>query len=317
MTDRTEAVPGHRPFRFGVLAGACPDLAAFRRLVRRTEETGYSSLLVPDHLDQRWGPLVSLALAAGWTSRLTLGTLMLAADLRRPAVLFKELATLDQAAPGRLEIGLGAGWFAPDFARAGVPMDPPAIRIARLEETVHIVRELWDKGAVTYRGRYCSAIDAIGEPRPAPARWVMGGGGRTMLRTAARHADIISLTAQLSAARKEVPLGANAAAERFDQRVAWIREDAGDRLAALELQCLLTAAAVVRDSRDHAERVLAPAFGLPPDEVLDSPVVLAGEVPEICDRLRARRERYGISYWVVPAARAEEFEPVVARLAGT
>ncbi|MDT0547368.1 MULTISPECIES: TIGR03621 family F420-dependent LLM class oxidoreductase [Streptomyces] len=300
----------HRPFRFGVLAGAFPDLAAFRRLVRRAEETGYSSLLVPDHLDHRWGPLVSLALAAGWTSRLTLGTLMLAADLRRPAVLFKELATLDQAAPGRLEIGLGAGWLAADFERAGVPMDPPATRIARLEETVHIVRELWDKGA-------CSVTGAIGQPRPAPARWVMGGGGRRMLRTAVRHADIVSLTAQLSSARKDVPLGANASAERFDTRVRWIREDAGDRLAELELQCLLTAAAVVRDSRDHAERVLAPAFGLPPAEVLDSPVVLAGEVPEICDRLRARRERFGISYWVVPAARAEEFEPVVARLSGT
>ncbi|MFD4947588.1 TIGR03621 family F420-dependent LLM class oxidoreductase [Streptomyces sp. NPDC058239] len=310
---------GRHPFRFGVYAGALSGIGALRALAVGSEEAGYASLLVPDHLDERWSPVVSLALAAGWTSRIALGTLMLAADLRRPAVLFKDLATLDQAAPGRLEIGLGAGWYPPDFARAGIPMDPPGIRIERLAETAHILKELWEKGAISYEGRHCSAVDAIGAPRPGPAAWVMGGGGPRMLRTAVEHADIVSLTARLSSGRRDKPLGDNARAERFDERVCWVREfaAAAGRTSVPELQCLLIDAAVVTDSEEYATRELAPRFGLPPGEVLDSPVVLAGTVDEICARLRDRRERFGISYWVLPAARWEEFVPVVERLTGT
>jgi probable F420-dependent oxidoreductase len=310
---------GHHPFRFGVYAGAPSGIDDLRALAVGCEQAGYASLLVPDHLDERWSPLVSLALAAGWTSRIALGTLMLAADLRLPVVLFKDLATLDQAAPGRLEIGLGAGWYPPDFARAGIPMAPPGIRIQRLAETAHILRELWDKGTVSYEGRHCSAGDAIGAPRPGPATWVMGGGGPRMLRTAAERADIVSLTARLSSGRRDTPLGDNARAERFDERVRWVRRFAAEagRPLTPRLQCLLIDAAVVTDSARYARRELAPRFGLPPGEVLDSPVVLAGTVDEICARLRERRERFGISYWVLPAARWKQFVPVVERLTGT
>jgi probable F420-dependent oxidoreductase len=310
---------GHHPFRFGVYAGAPSGIDDLRALAVGCEQAGYASLLVPDHLDERWSPVVSLALAAGWTSRIALGTLMLAVDLRLPVVLFKDLATLDQAAPGRLEIGLGAGWYPPDFARAGIPMAPPGIRIQRLAETAHILRELWDKGTVSYEGRHCSAGDAIGAPRPGPATWVMGGGGPRMLRTAAERADIVSLTARLSSGRRDTPLGDNARAERFDERVRWVRRFAAEagRPLTPRLQCLLIDAAVVTDSARYARRELAPRFGLPPGEVLDSPVVLAGTVDEICARLRERRERFGISYWVLPAARWKQFVPVVERLTGT
>ncbi|MCF3122734.1 TIGR03621 family F420-dependent LLM class oxidoreductase [Streptomyces arenae] len=310
---------GHHPFRFGVYAGALSGIDDLRSLAVGAEEAGYASLLVPDHLDERWSPVVSLALAAGWTTRIALGTLMLAADLRAPAVLFKDLATLDQAAPGRLEIGLGAGWYPPDFARAGIPMAPAGVRIERLAETAHILKELWDKGAVSYEGHHRSAVDAVGAPRPGPATWVMGGGGPRMLRTAVAYADVVSLTARLSSGRRDKPLGDNARAERFDERVRWVREftaQAG-RARVPELQCLLIHAAVVTDSEAYAARELAPRFGLPPGEALGSPVVLAGTVDEICARLRERRERFGISYWVLPAAQWEEFVPVVRRLTGT
>ncbi|TDC79214.1 TIGR03621 family F420-dependent LLM class oxidoreductase [Streptomyces hainanensis] len=305
-----------RPFRFGVLAGGARNAAAWREQCRRAEDLGYSSLLVPDHMDREWGPLTSLAIAAEHTSSLALGTLMLAAGLRQPAVLYKELATLDQAAPGRLEIGLGAGWLDSDFIRAGLPVEPAPVRIERLEETSLILRELWDRGTVTTRGRLVSADGAVGEPRPQPARWAMGGGGRLMLRAAARHADIVSLSAQLSSGRKDSTFGPSARAERFDERVRWVREAAGTRTVEHEFQCLLFAAAIVPDSARYADRVLSRQFGLPPAEALDSPLALIGGVNEVCDRLLARRERYGISYWVLPAAQQEPFAEVVARLAG-
>lgn len=305
-----------RPFRFGVLAGGARNAPAWREQCRRAEDLGYSSLLVPDHMGREWAPLTSLAIAAEHTSSIALGTLMLATGLRSPAVLYKELATLDQAAPGRLEIGLGAGWLASDFTRAGLPFEPAAVRIERLEETALILRELWDRGTVTTRGRLVSADDASGEPRPRPARWVMGGGGRLMLRTAARHADIVSLSAQLSSGHKDSTFGASARAERFDERVRWVSKWVGGRDTAPELQCLIFAAAITPDSTRYADRVLSRQFGLPPTEALDSPLALVGGVDEVCERLLARRERYGINYWVLPAAQQEPFAEVVARLAG-
>ncbi|MGW4420945.1 TIGR03621 family F420-dependent LLM class oxidoreductase [Streptosporangium sp. NPDC004631] len=306
---------GTRPFRFGVLAGGAQTVTDWETLCSRCEEIGYS-LLVPDHMNREWGPLVALALAAGFTRTVRLGPLMLGAQLRQPSVLYKELATLDLAAPGRLEIGVGAGWLASDAARAGVRAESAGDRIERTQEAVSILRRLWDEGTVTFDGRFHRVDGAVGEPRPSPALWTMGGGGPRMLRAAARQADIVSLSAQLSSGTKDSTFGLSARAERFDERVRWVREAASERTSEPELQCLLFAAAIVPDSARYADRVLARMFGLPPAEALDSPLALVGTVDEVCERLKRRRERFGISYWVLPSSQAQAFAPVVARLAG-
>lgn len=308
----------HRPFRFGVLAGSTG--TALRRDARRAEELGYSSFLVPDHLGQELGPLVSLAVAAEHTERIALGTLMLAVDLRRPVVLFKELATLEQLAPGRLEIGLGAGWFAPDFTRSGTPFDPPGRRIDRLDEAVTILKGLWTQPRFSFQGQHYVIADAYGEPRPsAPAatRWTLGGGGRRMLEVAARHADIVSLSARMASGGKDTSFGVSAIAAAFDRRAAWVRDLAGDRFAALELQTLVFATAVGTDSARYADRVLSRMFGLPAADALASPLALVGTVDEICERLLAHRDRFGISYWVINAAHSTAFADVVAKLDGS
>lgn len=303
-------------FRFGVLAGPLSDVDAWRQRARQAEELGYSSLLVPDHMGREWGPLVSLAVAAGCTTRLQLGTLMLAVDLRLPSVLFKELATLDLLAPGRLEIGLGAGWFGQDFERAGVPMAPHATRIERLDEAAALLRQLWDTGTASRQGGHYPVAGAVGTPRPQPARWTMGGGGRRMLRTAVRHADIVSLNARLDSAAKGSQFGQSATAAAFDRRTAWVKEFAADRGTDPQVQCLAHAAAVVPDAKRYGDRVLARMFGLPVEDALDSPLSLVGTVEEIVTRVLDRRERFGISYYVVPAAQVADFAPVVERLSG-
>ncbi|MEW2085655.1 TIGR03621 family F420-dependent LLM class oxidoreductase [Streptomyces sp. NPDC005283] len=305
-----------RPFRFGVLAGGAQDVPGWEQLCTRCEEIGYSSVLVPDHMNREWGPLVALTLAARSTAELRVGPLMLGAQLRQPAVLYKELATLDLVAPGRLEIGIGAGWLASDAARAGVPAEPPGARIERAEESVTILQRLWNEGSATFEGRFFRATGALGEPRPKPALWTMGGGGPRMLRTAARHADIVSVSAQLSSGEKDSTFGASATAKQFDARVRWVHEAAAGRASMPELQCLLFAAAIVPDSARYANRVLARMFGLPAEDALESPLALAGTVDEVCARLEERRRRYGINYWVLPSAQAEAFAPVVARLTG-
>src|SRR5262245_2135192 len=132
-----------RPFRFGVISTGSPDAPAWREKARRAEALGYSSLLVPDHFQAQWGPLVALAIAAEATERLRVGTLVLCNDYRHPLVLAKEIATLDLASQGRVELGLGAGWKRDDYDAAGLAFDPPGARIERLAEALGALKALF------------------------------------------------------------------------------------------------------------------------------------------------------------------------------
>ncbi|MBE2997225.1 TIGR03621 family F420-dependent LLM class oxidoreductase [Nocardiopsis sp. HNM0947] len=308
--------PGPRPFRFGVLAAGAVDAQGWRRTARLVESLGYSSLLFPDHQDKDWGPLVSLAVAAEHTSHLRLGTLMLAAGLRSVPLLYKEMATLDIVSGGRTEVGLGAGWYVQDYLRAGVKMAPPRERIDLLEESAEVFTRLWEESAASLRGRHLQIDGAVGRPQPVQdkAPLTIGGGGERVLGVAARHASIINIGAVLSSGGKDTRFGASATADRFDERVRLIRELTAACVSPPELQCLAFAAAVTEQRDRYARRVLSPMFGLPPEEALESPLAVVGSVEQICDTLLERRERFGITYWVIPANQAEVFAPVVARL---
>src|SRR3990172_1706572 len=109
-----------RPFRFGVVTTGSADGPAWRAKARRAEALGYASLLLPDHFQPQWAPLVAAAVAAEATERLKVGTLVLCNDYRHPVVLAKEIATLDLATQGRVEIGLGAGWKRVDYDATGL-----------------------------------------------------------------------------------------------------------------------------------------------------------------------------------------------------
>src|SRR3954449_4631613 len=102
----TETLPTVRPFRFAAGLSQDVDLTGLVDYARRVESWGYASLLLPDHLFERFAPIPALAVVAAATSRLHIGTFVLNINLRHPAVLAQELATLDQISGGRLEIGL-------------------------------------------------------------------------------------------------------------------------------------------------------------------------------------------------------------------
>src|SRR5207249_8118163 len=109
---------------------------------------------------------------------------------------------------------------------------------------------------------------------------------------------------------------ADGTAASVAEKVAWVREAAGDRLGTLELNVYVRGVAITADRQGAAGR-LARQVGVGAADVLDSPFALAGTVEQIAEELRARRERYGISYVVVRDQVMEEFAPVVAHLAGT
>lgn len=305
-----------RPFRFGVTAPTVLSGPAWVERVRRIEQLGYSIVHVPDHFRDQLAPVPALTAAAMATTRLRVGSLVFSNDFRHPVVLAKEAATLDVLSGGRFELGLGSGWLREEYDQAGIPFDAPGTRIDRLVEALAILKGLLAGERVTLTGRYYAIAELPGRPypvqRPHPPI-LIGGGGRRTLSLAAREASIVGLVPR---ARRD-----GGGLDRADfgeaalrQKVEWVRAAAGDRLEALELHALIQA--VVVSDRRTAPKQLASRFSVPPELLLESPYVLVGSVDEICETLRQRRERYGISYLTVFDRDLEAFAPVVAQLAG-
>lgn len=158
----------------------------------RAEELGFTSVWLADHLflsmDFKYGgppgrhravdPLVALAGIARAAPTLRVGTLVLCAQLRPPAVLAKALASLDRVTGGRLVVGIGAGWYEPEYIEAGVPFHRPGVRLQELADTVDVVRDMFASGT-TRPGP---------QQQPGPPIWI-GGKGDRLLDVVARHAD--------------------------------------------------------------------------------------------------------------------------------
>jgi probable F420-dependent oxidoreductase len=189
------SVPGESPLRWDTLLDHA----------RKAEELGFDSLWVSDHLfldlakyrgppEPRgiYEPLVTLAALARTVTRPRLGTLVMCEALRPASVLAKALATLDRISGGRLDVGLGAGWYPPEYEAVGLSFPPPGERLARLAEAVEVVRGLLGGGPLTFEGRYHRAAGAVNLPpalqEPHPPVFV-GGKGDRLIQLAVEHAD--------------------------------------------------------------------------------------------------------------------------------
>ena len=304
------------PFRFSVHAAVAPAMSAWRDQARTAEDLGYSTLYIPDHLDDQFGPLVATTVAAEATSTLHVGPVVLNNDLRHPVILAKEIATLGLAAEGRLEVGLGAGWLRSDYEQAGIEFDEPAVRVDRLAESLAVMKTLWSEGKATSAGTHYTVRDARCDPRPASLpRVIVGGGSRRILTLAGEQADTVGVNTSLASGEKGSDLASLATFDHYDRCLTWVREGAGDRFDSIELQIVAFATRVVASRRAAART--ATMLGLPGEDALELPIVLIGTEDELCERLLERRERWGFSNIVVPAEAMESFAPVVAQLAGT
>ncbi len=295
------------------------DAPAFTELARRAEGLGYSTLFVPDHfVDHPFAPTVALAHAAAVTTTLRVGPLVLGNDYKHPVVLAREMATLDRLSGGRLELGIGAGWMTADYARAGLRLDPPGVRIARLAESIAVLKGLFARGAFTFAGEHyqVEALDGQPEPVQQPMPFTIGGGGPKILALAGREADVVGINANLRSGEGQSAdsIGSLTPAAT-DQKVAWLREGAGDRFADLELQTLVGFTMVTADATPIFEG-MAQSFGVTPDEARLAPVTLVGTEDEIVELLEERRARWQMSYFVVGAESIDAFAPIVARLNG-
>ncbi|MGH9026982.1 MAG: TIGR03621 family F420-dependent LLM class oxidoreductase [Acidimicrobiia bacterium] len=309
-----------RNFRFGVQTGGAESAKEWSEKVHKVEELGYSTLFMPDHfIDTPFAPMVGIALAAEATTTLRVGHLVLGNDYKHPAVVAKEVATLDLATNGRVECGLGAGWMKTDYVALGLPYDKPGTRIDRLGEALQVVKGAWGDGPFSFEGEHYTIRDYEGIPKPVQKPRppiVVGGGGPKLLRLAGREADIVGINPSLRAGAVTNDAANDSLAEMVDKKVGWIREGAGDRFDDLELQIRYFLAAITDDRVGFASAI-APAFGLDTDEALASGIACVGDVDQVCDLLVERRERWHASYVIFGDDSYEAFAPVIARLAGT
>ena len=305
-----------KPFRFAVQLSKAPSADGWRSLARSAEELGYSTLFIPDHFDDQFGPLVALTVAAEATTTLRVGSLVFGNDYRHPVVLGKEIATLAVMSGNRVEFGLGAGWMSSDYRSSGIAEDRPGVRVSRMEEALAIYKSLWSNGTATLAGEHYTVTDATSTPvleqRPPI---IIGGGSPRVLGIAAREADIVGVNPNLSAGYIGREVIESTQAEYFDERIQWVRDAAGERFSELELQ-ILTFFVTITDDRQSAIDGLAGMMGVTSEQVAETPVALIGSIDEIIATLQYRRERFGFNYIVVHEAEMAAFAPVVAALTG-
>jgi probable F420-dependent oxidoreductase len=307
-----------KPFRFGVQVPQAGSAAAWRDKARKLEDLGFSTLFMPDHFGEELAPLPAIAMAAAHTTTLRVGSLVFDNDYKHPAILAKEAATIDLLSDGRLELGMGAGWMRTDYDQLGLPYDPPAVRVDRFEEALHVIKQCLAGERFTYHGEHYRITDYASFPKPVQQPrppLLVGGGGKRVLSIAAREADIVGINPNLRAGAIGREASLDSLKEKTDQKIQWVRDAAGPRWNELEIQMRFFVTSVRPDRMAMAE-ALAPAFGVSPEEALESGAVLVGTEDEITEQLRRRREEWGLSYVVVGDDNVDEFAPIVAKLAG-
>jgi probable F420-dependent oxidoreductase len=292
-----------RRFRFGLQVSGARSPDAWAKKARQAEDLGFDTILIGDHLlDGLFSPMVSLCAMADATSRLHVGTLVLNNDFRHPALLAREAATLDFLTDGRFELGIGAGHTAAEYDEIGLVFDSASVRVERLDESVSILRRLFDGQSLTFEGRHYRIEGHRLFPARRP-RLLVGGNGDQVLRTAATHADIIGFTGlgrTLADGHLHEPQWEW---HQIDRKVALVRETAGERLADLEFNALVQHIAIT-DDRAAAVEPIAALTGTDPEVLLASPYLLVGSVSQVVDQLLHARDRWGFSYFATRDATA-------------
>lgn len=289
------------PFRFGVVSSGAQSGAEWTARARRAEELGYATLLVVDRLMTPLAPLTALAMAAGATTSLRVGSHVFCNDYRHPALLAKEVATLDMLSNGRFELGIGAGVGGNDFQQMGMTFDSPGTRVSRMAEALHIIKALLSGETVNFAGNYYTITNLNLSPRPVrqphPPIFI-GSASKRMLTLAAREADTIAVTPKFG------PQGIDPADPPLEEKIAWVREAAGERFAHLEF-----AQTIYNLTLTDSPAEAIPWPGLP---IPRTPL----NTEQAIEHLLKQREHYGFSYFQISDGQMENFAPVVARLTG-
>ncbi len=312
-----------RPFQFLADARRVSDGRTLAADARRAEAMGFHALVIPDHLIDQLSPVPAMATIAAATETLRIGAFVFNNGLRHPAVLAQDLASLDVLSGGRLDVAIGAGWNRPEYAAVGIPFERAAVRQARLAEAVAVLKGAFGDEPFTFHGEHYTITDLDGRPKPVQRPrppFMIGGGGRRTLALAAHEADIVGLAPRIQPDGRPDPRSITVAATV--EKIGWVREAAGARFDDLVLNVYPSMSSIVvtdharREARDLVAGLRSrTGIEIAEDEALESPHIFIGSIEGLAEKLRAQRERLGISSIMV--GEIDELAPLVERLAGT
>ena len=309
-----------RPFHFLANASEVVSGEELADRARRAQDMGYHGLAVPDHLIGQLSPIVAMSTIVAATSTLRVSAFVMNNDLRHPAVVAQDLASIDVLSGGRLDIAIGAGWNKPEYDAIGLAFDPTPVRQARLAESIAVLKGLFSGSAFSFSGEHYTITDYAAQPvpvqRPHPPFFV-GGGGRRTLELAAREADIVGLAPRIGRDGKLDTRSMTLEATR--QKIDWVREAAPERFPSLEFNIYPSVwpVTVTDDLRGEAGRVIdhlrsLTGVELTEAEVIDSPHFFIGSVDRLVEKFLQLREELGISSILL--GQIGELAPVLERL---
>lgn len=282
-----------------------------RQCALELERLGYDSLWLYDHFHtipealpqatfECWTACAALAEA---TTTIRLGQMCGCNIYRPPALLAKISANIDVISGGRLEFGLGAGWYQHETIAYGYPFERPALRIGRLDEAVQIIQGMWTQeqfrfqgkhytvgvGKVRdYRGREVDLEGVINYPRPLqrphPPLWVAGGGEQLTLRTVARYADYSNYMGSLEQLQHKNRV--------LDAHCEKIGRDPAEIIRTTNINVFL-------GTDQQLEELLRPTGRSPADVASVKRMLFPRQTGQLVDRLAAYRDQARIDYVIV------------------
>jgi probable F420-dependent oxidoreductase len=301
--------------RFGIQLGiGLGDITRLHDTAQLVEGLGYDIIYFPDHLvlegpeRQRMGgpafdSMAMATIAAQATKRVRIGHMVLCNLFRHPAVTAQSLATLDHVSGGRALAGLGSGWTESEFRMTGIPYPPIGERLRMLDESLTCIRGLWGDEPFTHEGEFFRFRDADLLPRtvqkPHPPI-VLGGGGKGLLRVAAKHGDVLNVISEVGK-RGYISM---AGAAKLDEdavrsKIDFVRAEAkrlGRDPQSIEISNFAFTLMLV-DSREAAQAMregMAGALGATPELVGRAPMVLIGTPDEMIAEIRRRARDWDV-----------------------
>ena len=312
-----------RPFRFLADARDIASLTQLAETVRRAEAIGIDTLVIPDHLIAQLAPTPAMAAIAALSDRLRVASFVTNNDLRHPAVLAQELASIDVLSDGRLDVAIGAGWNRPEYEAIGIPFDRTPVRQARLAESIAVLKGCFGPGPFSHAGDHYTITEYDAYPKPVQQPhppFLIGGGGRRTLELAAREANIVGLAPRILPNGAPDPDSVTFAGTA--EKIRWVREAAADRFEDLTLNIYpsMTGVSVtdrpLAEAAEVAERISGRS-GVPisAEAMLESPHIFIGSEDDFVAKFTRLRDELGISSIMVGGV--DELAGVVERLAGT
>ncbi len=286
-----------------------------RDAAQAAEALGFAAVYFPDHLVAEGPerattgrpahePMMQAAAAAAATKTVRIGHLVLCNLFRHPTITARSLGTLDVMTGGRAIAGLGTGWTETEFRMSGIPFPDITTRLRMLDEALTCIDGVWTKAPFTFAGEFYQLKDAdflpkpVQKPRPP---FLLGGGGKGLLRIAARHADHVNIISDAGKAGyiKMSEVGKLRDAS-FVAKVKFVRDEAAkagrDPKSITISQTIFNV--VLADSpaaaRETAGQIGMMFGGVPAEAIQQSPLMLIGTPDECVAELRRRADEWGV-----------------------